>query len=173
MKSLLIAALFFAPFIASASQVSGSQIKYWSLWTDAQGVSHQSQCKLDSLALQEFSVKGNPEWVSTDDMKTIRYVLNIMPTHWSGTWHKSPKPQWVIPLTGKWYIESMDKNKVVYGPGEISFGYDIKAVEKEGKIGHLSGSVGNAPARVMVIQVDSLPKNITDTRCMAGGEFLK
>lgn len=106
-------------------------------------------------------------------MKTSRYVFNIMPKGWTGTWHKSPKAQWVIPIEGKWYIESMDNTRREFGPGELSFGYDIIAQTKDGKVGHLSGAVGDKPAKVLVIQVDSLPKNITDERCMAGGTFVK
>lgn len=106
-------------------------------------------------------------------MHTSRYVFNIMPAHWAGTWHKSPSAQWVIPVEGRWYIESMDNHKVIYGPGELSFGYDIHATQDGNKIGHLSGAVGDLPAKVVVIQVDSLPTNIPDKRCMAGGVFIK
>lgn len=157
----------------SFAKVPNNKISYVSLYSDEQGVSHQAQCFLDKLSFQQFSVKGDPELVSTDDMHTARYVYNIMPVGWSGTWHKSPMPQWVIPVEGKWYIETMDKHKVVYSVGELSFGDDVHAKLYKGKIGHLSGSVGNAPAKVMVIQVDSLPKEISDKRCMAGGSFVK
>lgn len=153
--------------------IESSEIGYWSLWTADDGISHQSLCKLDGLSLQNFSVSGNPEWVSNDDMKTIQYVFNIMPVGWTGDWHKSPKPQWVIPTEGKWYIESMDNHRVEFGPGDISFGFDVASKLKDGKIGHLSGNAGDEPARVLVIQVDSMPKNITDKRCMAGGSFIK
>jgi len=159
--------------IKKEKDIKESEIGYWSLWTDEEGVSHQSLCKLDSLSLQNFSVSGAPEWVSNDDMKTSRYVFNIMPVGWTGDWHKSPKPQWVIPTEGNWYIESMDNHRVEFGPGELSFGYDGISKLKDGKIGHLSGNPGDEPARVLVIQVDSLPKNISDKRCMAGGSFIR
>lgn len=159
--------------INNEKSIKNNEIGYWSLWTDEKGVSHQSLCKLDSLSLQNFSVSGAPEWVSTDDMKTSRYVFNIMPVGWKGNWHKSPQPQWVIPTEGKWYIESMDNHRVEFGPGELSFGYDSISTLNDGKIGHLSGNPGDVPARVLVVQVDSLPKNISDKRCMAGGSFIK
>lgn len=176
MKNLikvLFLLIYTTPFLAEAASVQNNEISYWSLWTDEEGISHQSLCSIDSLSLQQFSVKGAPEWVSNDDMQTNRYVFNIMPAHWTGTWHKSPKAQWVIPTEGKWYIESMDGNYKEYGPGEISFGYDINSKLKNNKIGHLSGAVGDTGVKVIVIQVDTLPKNITDTRCMAGGKFIK
>lgn len=157
----------------SFGKVPENKITYVSLYSDEKGVSHQAQCLLDKLSFQQFSVKGNPELVSTDDMHTTRYVYNIMPVGWSGTWHKSPTPQWVIPVEGQWYIESMDDHKVVYSPGELSFGYDVNAKLINGKVGHKSGSVGNAPAKVMVVQVNSLPKEISDKRCMAGGSFIR
>lgn len=153
--------------------VPNNKIGYESLYNDANGVTHQAYCELDKLSFQNFSVGGAPELVSTDDMKTTRYVFNIMPVGWAGTWHKSPSAQWVIPVSGHWYIETMDHHRVKFGPGDLSFGYDIDAVQQDGKIGHISGTLGNEPAKVLVVQVNSLPKEIKDKRCMAGGTFIR
>ena len=157
----------------SYANVADKEIGYWSLWSDEQGISHQSFCKLDDLTLQNFSVKGDPEWVSNHDMKTTRYVFNIMPRHWTGTWHKSPKPQWTTTLSGNWYIESMDGHRVELPAGTLSFGYDINAKNTNGKLGHLSGTVGDEPTKILVVQVEDLPKNIQDKRCLAGGAFIR
>lgn len=157
-----------------ATQVEDKDIGYWSIWSDDAGISHQSYCKLDDLTLQQFSVAGDPEWVSNFDMKTTRYVFNIMPPNWTGTWHKSPKPQWTTTLSGNWYIETMDGHRVELPAGSLSFGYDVNAKKQaDGKYGHLSGAIGTTPTRILVVQVEGLPTNVKDKRCLAGGTFIK
>jgi hypothetical protein len=43
------------------------------------------------------------------------------------------------------------------GTGEISFGGDQNCREVEGKRGHLSGTVGDMPAVLMLVQFDEMP----------------
>lgn len=43
------------------------------------------------------------------------------------------------------------------GPGEISFGADQGCATVDGRTGHLSGTVGDAPAVLMMIQMDEAP----------------
>jgi hypothetical protein len=82
-------------------------------------------------------------------------LFTIQPVGWIGAWHENPKPQWVIPLSGRWFVEAMDGTRVEMGPGEVSFGGDQNCSEQAGKRGHLSGTVGNAPATLMVIQFEN------------------
>lgn len=44
--------------------------------------------------------------------------------HWNGAWHPDPKPQWIIPLKGRWWVRAMDGTRVEMGPGDILFGED-------------------------------------------------
>ena len=74
---------------------------------------------------------------------------------WIGDWHENPKPQWIVPLSGRWFVETMDGMRVEMGPGEFSFGGDQNANEDaRGRIGHRSGTVGDAPATLMVVQLE-------------------
>jgi hypothetical protein len=79
----------------------------------------------------------------------------VQPVGWVGEWHKNPKPQWVIPISGQWYVETTDGKKVTMGPGDASFGGDqgAHAGEKSGNVGHRSGTVGDQPAVLMVVQL--------------------
>lgn len=81
-------------------------------------------------------------------------LFATLPVGWVGEWHENPRPQWIVPLSGIWYVETMDGKRVEMGPGELSFGGDqnTKANEK-GHKGHVSGCVGNEPAKLMVIQL--------------------
>ncbi len=73
---------------------------------------------------------------------------------WSGDWHENPKPQWIVPLSGRWFVESMDGQRVEMGPGEISFGEDQNTRSQGGRQGHRSGTVGAEPAVLMIVQLD-------------------
>jgi hypothetical protein len=60
-------------------------------------------------------------------------------------------------LSGRWFVESMDGQRVEMGPGEISFGADQNAREAGGRKGHLSGVVGDEPAVLLLIQFETAP----------------
>jgi hypothetical protein len=81
-------------------------------------------------------------------------LFTVQPVGWVGEWHENPQPQWIVPLSGKWFVETMDGTRVEMGSGEVSFGGDqnTKANER-GHQGHLSGTVGDEPAVLMVIQL--------------------
>ena len=83
-------------------------------------------------------------------------TLMVLPVGWIGEWHENPKPQWIVPLSGRWFVETMDGQRVVMGAGEISFGEDqgTKA-DVQGHRGHLSGTVGSEPAVLVTIQLDA------------------
>lgn len=63
----------------------------------------------------------------------------------------------LIPLFGRWFVESMDGARIEMGPGELSFGGDQRCRGAEGKLGHRSGTRGGASAVLMVIQFEDAP----------------
>jgi hypothetical protein len=133
------------------------EVPYWHLWTDEQGVSHQTRCALTEFDMQSMQPPAAPQWQGRKTRDGMTVMVTVQPVGWIGTWHENPKPQWIIPLSGRWFVESMDGRRVEMGPGEISFGEDQNTREVDGKRGHLSGTVGDAPAVLMVIQFDSPP----------------
>jgi hypothetical protein len=78
---------------------------------------------------------------------------------WVGDWHENPAPQWIVVLSGRWFIESMDGTRIEQGPGEFSFGEDqgCKA-DADGRKGHRSGALGDAPAVLMTVQLHVDPQ---------------
>jgi len=50
----------------------------------------------------------------------------------------------------------MDGTRIEMGPGEISFGGDQNCLEVDGKRGHRSGTLGEAPAVLMVVQLEEV-----------------
>lgn len=69
-----------------------------------------------------------------------------------------------MPLSGRWFVESMDGVRQEFGPGEVSFGEDQGCIENNGKTGHLSGTLGNTPCVLMVVQFDTKREATTPCR---------
>jgi hypothetical protein len=132
-------------------------VPYWRLWVDEKGVSHQTQC-----ALTDFHFKGvggaDPQWNDKQETASSTVVYTVQPVGWVGDWHENPAPQWIVVLSGRWWIESMDGRRVEQGPGEFSFGEDQNCVETDGRKGHRSGVIGDQPAVLMTVQLHIPPK---------------
>ncbi len=128
------------------------RIPYWHLWTDEQGVSHQKRCELT-----DFELKGvggaDPQWNNKQVTTSATVVVTVQPVGWVGDWHENPAPQWIVVLSGSWWIESMDGTCIEQGPGEFSFGEDQGCKETNGRQGHRSGTIGDVPAVLMTIQL--------------------
>jgi signal recognition particle subunit SRP54 len=75
-------------------------------------------------------------------------------------WHENPVPQWIVPLSGRWFVETMDGHRVEMGPGELSFGGDQGCRRTEGRLGHRSGALDGQPAMLMLIQLERIPPEV-------------
>jgi hypothetical protein len=132
-------------------------IAYWHLWTDPEGVSRQTRCAMTAFELKSMNPPARPQWQGRAMRAAATVLVTVQPVGWVGDWHENPKPQWIIPLSGRWFVESMDGQRIEMGPGEISFGGDQNTVERDGRKGHRSGTVGNEPAVLLVVQFDEPP----------------
>jgi hypothetical protein len=132
------------------------RIPYWHLWTDEGGVSHQARCELT-----EWELKGvggaAPQWNDKQGRGEATVVFTVQPVGWVGTWHENPAPQWIVPLSGRWWVEAMDGTRVEMGPGEFSLGEDQGCIEQGGRKGHRSGTIGDEPAVLMTVQLHVPP----------------
>jgi len=125
---------------------------YWHLWADDQGISHQTRCELTAFTLSSLGPDDSPQW---NDMLLDNGTafLTVLPVGWSAEWHVNKTAKWIVVLSGQWYVESMDGERVVMGPGEYAFGGDQDCVaDEEGRIGHLSGQVGDIPCVQLIIR---------------------
>ena len=131
------------------------KLAYWHVWTDDDGVSHQTQCELTNFAKESMSGDAAPQWNNRLMSARSKIVFAELPVNWVGEWHENPQPQWIIPLTGKWFVETMDGKRVEMGVGEVSFGGDQNTkADAMGLQGHLSGTVGREPCKMMIIQLE-------------------
>jgi hypothetical protein len=133
-------------------------IDYWHVWTDSEGISHQSRCQLQNFVRKSISPPADPQWLNELQEGSATVVFTVMPVGWVGSWHENPKPQWIIPLSGCWFVETMDGQRVEMGVGDLSFGEDQNTkANADGNKGHLSGTVGNVPAVLMMVQLQEDP----------------
>jgi hypothetical protein len=133
------------------------QIPYWHLWTDADGVSHQTRCTLSAWTLQGVGGAA-PQWNDRQERAEATVVFTVQPAGWIGDWHENPAPQWIVVLSGRWWIEAMDGTRVEQGQGEFSLGADQGCVrDAHGRKGHRSGTIGNQPAVLMTVQLHVAP----------------
>jgi len=137
------------------------RIPYWHLYTDGDGVSRFTRCAMSELEWKSLS--SSAQWLGQKTTDTFSVQFMVLPPGWFGDWHENPKPQWIIPLSGRWYVEAMDGQRIEFGPGEIHFGEDQNTRERDGKRGHLSGTIGDQPCLQMVVQYEEAPT--IDTPC--------
>jgi hypothetical protein len=131
------------------------KLDYWHVWTDDDGISHQTRCTLSGFEMASVGGKAAPQW--NDDVVGGETNLRIcvLPVGWVGDWHQNPKPQWIAVLSGRWFVETMDGTRIELGEGEVSFGGDQNAKpDAQGRLGHRSGTVGDKACTLMVLQLD-------------------
>ena len=130
------------------------ELAYWHVWIDDDGVSHQQRRTLTDFQRQSMGGAA-PQWNDVLEQKPARAMFSVLPVGWIGDWHENPAPQWIVPLSGRWSVETMDCTRVEMGPGEVSFGGDQGCVaDANGHKGHRSGTSGSEPAVLMIVQMD-------------------
>ncbi len=143
---------------SQATSATPPQVGYWHLWTDADGVSHQSRCDLHRFELGNVG-DAAPQWNDKQPRGDATVVFTVLPVGWVGEWHENPAPQWIVPLSGRWFVEAMDGMRVEFGAGEFSLGEDQRcSADADGRKGHRSGTIGDEPAVLLCVQCHRPPQ---------------
>jgi predicted outer membrane protein len=146
------------PTVPAVGKDKPPTVSYWRVWTDEKGVSHQKRGEMNAFKFQSISPGAAPSWINRQSTPGANVVVLVLPVGWVGEWHENPKPQWIIPLSGRWFVETMDGKRVEMGPGEVSFGGDQNTKpDAQGRKGHRSGTVGDQPAVTMLVQLEKDP----------------
>lgn len=132
------------------------RVEYWHLWTDRDGITHQSRCALTEFQLARIG-EAAPQWNDHQARTDATVVFTVQPVGWVGEWHENPAPQWITVLSGRWWIEAMDGTRIEQGPGEFSLGEDQGCSLVDGRKGHRSGTIGDQPAVLMTVQLHVPP----------------
>jgi hypothetical protein len=132
-------------------------VTYWHVWTDADGVSRQTQKQMDGFVMACIAEGAAAQWQGPRKTGETTVLFTVLPPGWQGDWHENPAPQWIVPLSGRWGVETMDGIQVEMGPGDVSFGDDLGTHGRDGKRGHRSWTVGDQPAVLMLVQFGKTP----------------
>ncbi len=130
---------------------------YWHVFTNADGMSEQKRCELTRFELQGIGPGVAPQWNDKMEPSLAGVTFTVLPVGWIGEWHENPRPQWIAILSGRWFVETMDGHRVEMGPGELMMGEDQGTRERDGRKGHLSGTVGTEPCTMIVTGLDVIP----------------
>jgi hypothetical protein len=131
-------------------------LPYWHIYVDADGVSRQVECTLTEYQSAQIGAAA-PQWNNEQASDPDKIVFTVQPVGWVGDWHENPAPQWIVVLSGRWFIESMDGTRIEQGPGEFSLGEDQGCTDLGGRKGHRSGTVGDVPCALMCIRLADPP----------------
>lgn len=133
------------------------RLEYWCVYVDAAGISHQQRRTLTDFARQSMGGAA-PQWNAAQSATPCKTIFSVLPVGWTGDWHENPAPQWIVPLSGRWFVETMDGTRVEMGAGDISFGGEQGCQpDAHGHTGHRSGTLGDAPAVLLLVQMDDTP----------------
>lgn len=127
-------------------------LPYYLLSKAADGRSTLSIEALDGFRMRSVGGQAAPMWMFDAPGEVENLNISVLPVGWTGEWHESPWRQWVIPLSGRWFIESQDGSRVEMGPGDIHWGEDLATRALNGGKGHRSGQLGPDPCVIMMVQ---------------------
>ena len=109
--------------------------------------------------MNAISAGASAQWIGERVTGSMTVLFTVLPPGWQGDWHENPAPQWIVPLSGCWGVETMDGQRVEMGQGEVAFGADQGTVDNGGRRGHRSWTVGDEPAVLMLVQLgDGVPQ---------------
>lgn len=136
-------------------------IPYYHVYTDEDGISRQRLRHLTNFEEQSMGGNSGSQWNNRLMKGAAQIIFSELPADFDGDWHENPQPQWIIPLTGGWWVETMDGERTEMRTGEISFGADQGT--NDGK-GHRSGVLNGKPCKMMIVQ-------LTDDERLMGGKM--
>lgn len=129
-------------------------LHYLRMFADAAGRSALAPALLRGFTAQTLGGAAAPMWMQRMPGTPAELWFTVLPVGWTGEWHESPGPQWVTALSGRWWIETADGQRVEMGPGEIHWGEDQGT---RGKRGHRSGQTGDEPCVQLMVRYAAPP----------------
>ncbi|MBF0877316.1 hypothetical protein HKD21_10710 [Gluconobacter cerevisiae] len=137
-------------------------IAYWDNWTDPQGTTHLTKCKMSTFHEDSLTPDGEKVMLSSSHDGPTTVTLRVQPPHWKSGWSESHQVQWIVPLSGIYFVKAMDGTSVELNPGDILLSEDVAPIAHgSDPKGHLSGNVGDTAVALQVLQFgDAKPSHI-------------
>lgn len=120
---------------------------------DGSTITHR--CRVPAMTIRPVGDDIPPVWATEPVTDTESRSVWVLPAGWHGGWHRNPSRQWVIPISGRWWVETQDGVRTAMGPGDVHLGDDLTAVpDSHSRVGHDSGVIGDEPLVVMILTTD-------------------
>jgi len=117
-------------------------VVYYHLYADDVGNTH----------LREFTMGGFGSGRTLNDLPdATATIFASVPREWDNPWHRAPCPQWVVTLSGSWWVRTTDGMERTFGPGEILFQDNTEAL-------HYSGS--RTGCTQIIVQASNFPSTV-------------
>ncbi|MBF0862380.1 hypothetical protein HKD22_09730 [Gluconobacter kanchanaburiensis] len=157
------------PFLMSAVRAAPVEDKpsfptlsYWDNWTDPQGTTHLTKCRMSAFHDDSTSSNGHETLLSTPHKGDVTMTVRVQPSGWKGEWSETRQTQWIVPLSGIYSVTAMDGNNVELNPGDILLSEDVSpsASGPEPK-GHLEKNVGDSAVALQILSfADATPSHV-------------
>ena len=147
---------------AAAAAPETGVIQFIRIWTSADSATHIKRCEV-------------PRLEESGDFGTIQYVrnlanssvtpFNLVLTQQTGDnpWHPSPNTQFVVTLSGAWFVNTTDGDYVEMFAGDLLFQDDYAGSPLGGV--HYSGTLGGEACNQLVIAVEQSSSEIPADLC--------
>ena len=148
--------------LAAVTAVEPGVINFIRLWTSEDSKTHLKQCEVQQL--EESGDFGTIQYVR-DLVNSSVTPYNLVLTQQTGDnpWHPSPQTQFVVTLSGAWFINTTDGDYVEMRPGDVLFQDDYRDSPLGGK--HYSGTLDGEPCNQLVIAVEQPAAEIPADLC--------
>ncbi|AXH35401.1 hypothetical protein DVJ78_08245 [Humibacter sp. BT305] len=130
----------------------GPALPYWVLEQIGNGPTTMRPAELTGFTSRSLGGRAAPSYVLDIPGAFQNVSFVYLPVGWVGEWHESPYPQWVVALTGRWFIQTQDGTRIEMGPGDLHWGADQHTAAIGGGPGHRSGQIGDSGCLLMMIQ---------------------
>lgn len=98
--------------IVSAQAAQPEKFPYYNLWASQDGETHFAACNMQGFNLTPYA--SLPQYLRTDfGGEPIEMVFTELPVALDQPLHSPPQVQFVITLSGSWYVPTPDANSFV------------------------------------------------------------
>ncbi|KAL3693057.1 hypothetical protein R1sor_006708 [Riccia sorocarpa] len=146
-----------APGTSGDGEPQPSNFTYTQLWADEKGETHVQQCKMTGFSLQNYSAY---QQFIRDDFggNATKFVFTELSVGLTQPLHSTPAVQFVITLSGSWYINTTDATYHAFQAGDVLFQDNTKDSPAAKVPQHFSGAVGDVPCQQFILQINRKPE---------------
>jgi len=131
--------------------------RYYQIYASEDGTTHFKSCLMHGFELKKYA-KDSQYQRSDFGGETSKLVFTELAPGLEQDLHCCPEVQFVVTLSGSWYVKTSDGTKHTFNPGDVLFQDNTKTSPASNKPQHYSGVVGDKPCQQMIVQISRAPE---------------